>query len=275
MLHRARSAARDGLASCHLPLQGTAGWNGRVDRKLRRELLTRREEDQRVRQLVSPPRDSTWSGFPRRPRWSGSASTKKTRGGLVSSWPGGVGRAGRWSARRERGQRGCWPSTRTTTRTCSGHSWTPCAVRSPRVRLPRQTRPIWRTGCGSVPAASALWHPVHRRRRTAGAQVAQNGRERLGQRDVHEILPVGVTDGHSLNDASYAAMRYVGMTTTEHLPEVRLRGARVPALSARHSVADARIPPGISAQAPTCRPKRHRLFTSITQGDPGLGCCRG
>jgi hypothetical protein len=30
------------------------------------------------------------------------------------------------------------------------------------------------------------------------------------------------------------------MTTTEHLPEVRLRGARVPAFSARHSVADAR-----------------------------------
>jgi hypothetical protein len=41
-------------------------------------------------------------------------------------------------------------------------------------------------------------------------------------------------------NARYAAMRYVGMTTTEYLPEVRLRGARVPAFSARHPVADAR-----------------------------------
>jgi len=39
-----------------VPRQRRAWWNGCVDEELRRELLSRRDEDQRVRHLVSPPR---------------------------------------------------------------------------------------------------------------------------------------------------------------------------------------------------------------------------
>jgi hypothetical protein len=46
-----------GVASpCGLPLAGQAIWNGRVDEELRRELLTRRDEDQRMRHLVVAPK---------------------------------------------------------------------------------------------------------------------------------------------------------------------------------------------------------------------------
>jgi hypothetical protein len=38
-----------------LPRSATVGWNGCVDEELRRELLRRRDEDQRVRHLVSFP----------------------------------------------------------------------------------------------------------------------------------------------------------------------------------------------------------------------------
>jgi hypothetical protein len=37
-----------------LPLPSAARWNCRVDEELRRELLARRDEDQRIRNLVPP-----------------------------------------------------------------------------------------------------------------------------------------------------------------------------------------------------------------------------
>jgi hypothetical protein len=57
-----------------------------------------------------------------------------------------------------------------------------------RRHLSREIRPLLVTD---------VWDP-----RTAGAQVAQHRHERLGQRDVHEIPPVGVTSSHSINGAS-------------------------------------------------------------------------
>jgi hypothetical protein len=59
-----RSAACDDPAYRHLPLAGTAGWNGWVDEQLRRELLVRCDEDQRVRQLVSMPKDGSMPRLP-------------------------------------------------------------------------------------------------------------------------------------------------------------------------------------------------------------------
>jgi len=47
-----------------LPLQGAAGCNGQVDKELRRELLARRDEDQRVRQLASPPKGQRLARLP-------------------------------------------------------------------------------------------------------------------------------------------------------------------------------------------------------------------
>jgi hypothetical protein len=44
--------------------RASAGCNGWVDEELRRELLTRRDEDQRVRQLVSPPKGQHMARLP-------------------------------------------------------------------------------------------------------------------------------------------------------------------------------------------------------------------
>src|SRR5580704_3400756 len=44
------------LPALGLPRSAAVGWNGCVDEDLRRELLRRRDEDQRVRPLVSPPK---------------------------------------------------------------------------------------------------------------------------------------------------------------------------------------------------------------------------
>ena len=72
---------------------GTAGWNGCVDEELRRELLRRRDQDQRVRRLVSPPKGQHMARLPDEvaaewqrvdednTRWLGDLLT--TRG-----WPG-------------------------------------------------------------------------------------------------------------------------------------------------------------------------------------------
>jgi hypothetical protein len=51
----ARSVLRDDLRP-GLPLQARRGSNGCVDEELRRELLARRDEDQRIRTVLSPPR---------------------------------------------------------------------------------------------------------------------------------------------------------------------------------------------------------------------------
>jgi hypothetical protein len=88
------SSWRDDLACTQaLRQSGTAGWNGCVDEELRRELLRRRDEDQRVRRLVSPPSGQHMAGLPDEvlaewqrvdednTRWLGDLLT--TRG-----WPG-------------------------------------------------------------------------------------------------------------------------------------------------------------------------------------------
>lgn len=59
----ARRASRDDVPP-DLPLQGVAGWNGCVDEELRRELLARRDEDQRIRNLVSPPQGQYMARLP-------------------------------------------------------------------------------------------------------------------------------------------------------------------------------------------------------------------
>ena len=62
-------------------------------------------------------RDSTWPGSPTRWRRNGSASMRKTPGGLANFSAPGAGQGGRWPTRRAPGpgRRGCWPSTLTVT----------------------------------------------------------------------------------------------------------------------------------------------------------------
>ena len=47
-----------------LPQGARHGWNGCVDEELRRELLARREEDQRIRNLASPPQGQYMARLP-------------------------------------------------------------------------------------------------------------------------------------------------------------------------------------------------------------------
>ena len=75
-----------------LPLQSAARWNCRVDEELRRDLLARRDEDQRIRNLVSALPGRHRVRLPEEAQRSGSASMRKTRGGLrkfsARGWPG-------------------------------------------------------------------------------------------------------------------------------------------------------------------------------------------
>ena len=70
-----------------------AGCNGWVDKKLRRELLARRAEDQRVRQLASPPKEQRLARLPGEvaAQWQ-RVDQENTRwlGELVAArgWPG-------------------------------------------------------------------------------------------------------------------------------------------------------------------------------------------
>jgi hypothetical protein len=57
-------SAPDDLAFRQLPRPGPAGFNGHVDEELLRELLSRSAEDQRVRQLVSPPQGQHMARLP-------------------------------------------------------------------------------------------------------------------------------------------------------------------------------------------------------------------
>lgn len=112
-----------------------------MDEEVRRELLRRRDEDRRVRHLVSFPkgqymirlRDEVAEELQRvdedNTRWLGDLLT--TRG-----WPGQM-----WSARTEPRQRSCSPSTPTALLACSRHFWTICAARSPRAKHRPHTWP--------------------------------------------------------------------------------------------------------------------------------------
>ncbi len=91
LVGRWRSASR----GAGLPPQDAAGWNSRVDDELRLELLARRGDDQRIRNLVSPPSGqhmiilpdevaAEWQRIDQgNTRWLGELV--RTRG-----WPGGT-----------------------------------------------------------------------------------------------------------------------------------------------------------------------------------------
>ena len=112
-----------------------------MDEELRRELLVRSEEDQRIRNLVSaqPGRHmvrlpeelvAEWQRIDEEnTRWL--AEVLSARG-----WPGRtlVGEEGA-------GRRGCWPSTLTVIPSGSGRSWMPCAAQPAKGRRPGPTWP--------------------------------------------------------------------------------------------------------------------------------------
>ena len=91
-------------------MQSMAGWNDRVDKELRRDLLTRRDEDQRVRQLVSPPKGQHMARLPDE---------------VATHWQRVDDYNTRWLGEIVATRGGARP---TTTWTRSGHSWMPCGA---------------------------------------------------------------------------------------------------------------------------------------------------
>ena len=136
-----------------LPQGARQGWNGCVDEELRRELLARREEDQRIRNLASPPQGQYMARLPDEvaTEWQ-RIDEENTR------WLGELLSARVWPARTladEEGTGAAWlrPSTLTVTPSGSERSCMPCAAQSIRERRRRRSWPTWRTGCGSMLAS--------------------------------------------------------------------------------------------------------------------------
>ena len=89
-----------------LPRSAAVGWNGHVDEELRRELLRRRDENQRVRHLVSPPKGQHVIRLPDEvaEEWQRvDGDNTRWLGDLLAA-PGG--QAGHWRARMEPMRRG-------------------------------------------------------------------------------------------------------------------------------------------------------------------------
>lgn len=148
----ARAEWRDDLRS-GLPLQARREWNNCVDEELRCELLARRDEDQRIRTAVRPPKGQYMVQLPDEAAAGGRASMRTTPGGSGKSSTARAGPGGPWWVRTAPLRRGCWPSTLTAISSGSRRSCRPCAAQSIRARRLRPTWPIWRTGCGSMLAS--------------------------------------------------------------------------------------------------------------------------
>jgi hypothetical protein len=101
-----------------------------VDEELRRELLARRDEDQRIRTLVSPLQGQHAVRLPGEVAAEWQRIDEDNTRWLVKSSAPEAGRGGRLPARTAQQRRGCWPSTPTAILSGSGPSWMPCAARS-------------------------------------------------------------------------------------------------------------------------------------------------
>jgi hypothetical protein len=153
--------ARKGAAKA-LSLHGALRCNGYVDEELRRELLARREEDQRIRHLAAARSDpdtgrlhTTWLS-------NGSASIKTTPDGLLICSAARQPGMARSDARRCGGSPGgLAPRPARGPRPRPAARIPGCPARSihPRGGLPRRTWPTWKTESGSMPGSLSSTAP--------------------------------------------------------------------------------------------------------------------
>jgi hypothetical protein len=140
------------------------GWHSWVDEELRRELLARRDEDERVRQLVFPPKGRyvAWLSDDVAAEWQ-RAGEENTRW-LVDSSPRGLARpdAGRWGG--SAGGVAACPARRPGSRAGPGIPGGAARRTCPRGGLPGTPGLAGGQGAGPYRAASASWNPVHRHR---------------------------------------------------------------------------------------------------------------
>lgn len=140
-------------------VRGALGWNGCVDEEIRRELLARQDEDQRIRQLLSPAEGqhkvrlpdevaAQWQRIDQdNTQWLGELLA--TRG-----WPGRtlVG---------EDGAQAAWLLAQHADHNPDLQWAFLDALRDAvaRGKLPPRTWPIWRTGCASMPGGLSSMAP--------------------------------------------------------------------------------------------------------------------